>query len=155
MRTSICLLLLLAVACDKQPAPEPTTTGNDASTGAASSGETSSGEPGSTGPGETAGDQDLTEEFVADLRAYLVTHYMQFGADIAMAGGNTLEEAQNAVTPVLVHELTDSAEDPFGHDFEQFRVLSHPDVVFVGSDTVWFGAYVRDTGALAEIYSFE
>lgn len=147
MRTLPLLLLTLTLACDKEPGPDTTT-----STGEASS--TSTGEPGSTGPGETMGDQDLVEEFVADLREHLVAHYMQYGDDIAMAGGNTLEEAQNAVTPVLVTELTDASEDPFGHDFAKFRVLSHPDVVFVGSDTVWFGAYARDTGVLVEIYSF-
>lgn len=147
MRTTPCLLLALVLACDKEPGPDTTT-----STGEAPG--TSTGEPASTGPGETMGDQDLVEEFVADLREHLVAHYMQYGDDIAMAGGNTLAEAQNAVTPVLVVELVDASEDPFAHDFAEFRVLSHPDVVFVGSDTVWFGAYARDTGALVEIYSF-
>lgn len=151
MRTAICVLFALVLACDKQPEPDPDTT-TTTSTGEAGSAGT--GATGSTGPGENAGDQDLVEEFVQDLREHLVAHYMQFGDDIAMAGGNTLAEAQSAVTPVLVSELVDPGEDPYGHDFTKFRVLSHPDVVFVGSDNVWFGAYDRDTGVLVEIYSF-
>lgn len=147
MRTAILSIFALVLACDKQPEP-----GTTSSTGEA--GSTGTGEAGSTGAGETAGDEELVDAFVEDLRAHLVTHYMQFGDDIAMAGGNTLAEAQDAVTPVLVTELVDPGEDPQGHDFGLFRVLSHPDVVFVGSDIVWYGAYERDTGVLVEIYDF-
>lgn len=33
--------------------------------------------------------------------------------------------------------------------------MAHPDVVFPGSDRVWFGAYDRESGELVEIQDFE
>lgn len=94
------------------------------------------------------------ELFASDLSEHLVAWYATYGADVAAAGGNTLEQAQQAIDPSTVTELTDPAEDPHGHDFADTIVLSHPDVVFLGSDNVWFGAYERASGALLEIYDF-
>ena len=93
--------------------------------------------------------------FASDLSAHLEGWYAAHGADVAAMGGNTLEQAQSAVSTDSVYELGDPEEDPFAHDFEHVRVLAHPDVVFPGSDRVWFGAYDRASGELLEIYDFE
>lgn len=144
----LCAAAALALACDPGPSPEPTT--GVPATGSAGDSTGSAG----TDTADTSADADLVREFVDDLRAHLVAHYQQHGDDIAMSGGNTLEQAQNAVTPVLVAELVDPADDPHGHDLATYRVLRHPDVVFVGSDAMWYGAYARDTGVLVEVYDF-
>ncbi|PCC71351.1 hypothetical protein SAMN02745121_00890 [Nannocystis exedens] len=99
-------------------------------------------------------ERDLVSTFVADLRAHLVGYYRQFGADIVTAGGNTLQQAQDAVSLDLVVELADILDDPYAHDLDTFRVLRHPDVVFPGSDISWFGAYHRATCVLSQIYDF-
>lgn len=91
----------------------------------------------------------IEQRFVADLEPTLVTWYGQHGADAAAMGGNTLAQAIAALDPALVVELTDPEDDPYGHDFDRFRVLTHPDVVFPGSDMVWFGIYDRVTGDLS------
>jgi hypothetical protein len=54
----------------------------------------------------------------------------------------------------LVVEITDADEDPHGHDLSKFVVYSHPDVVFPGSDTVWYAAYDRTSGMLQSVYDF-
>ena len=90
--------------------------------------------------------------FADDLRAALVDHYAQYEDDIVGPGGNTLSQAQDAVDASLVVELTDPEEDPEAHDLSVFRVFSHPDVTFPGSDIVWFGAYDAASGALALVY---
>jgi hypothetical protein len=89
--------------------------------------------------------------FATALKAHLATWYAQHGADVAAANGNTLAQAQAAVSEAKV---TEAAEDPHGHDLGAVRVFSHPDVTFPGSDTVWFGAYDRLSGALLEVYDF-
>ncbi len=94
------------------------------------------------------------EQFVSDFASHLIGYYATHGADIAAMGGNTLEQAQQTISLDAVHELTDPEEDPYAHDFETTIVLSHPDVVFPGSDIVWFGAYDRASGELIEIYDF-
>jgi hypothetical protein len=94
------------------------------------------------------------DRFASDLSDHLVGWYATHGADVAAAGGNTLEQAQQAIDAGSVTELTDPAEDPHGHDFADTIVLSHPDVAFPGSDNVWFGAYERASGTLLEIYDF-
>lgn len=94
------------------------------------------------------------DRFVTDLRAHLVTYYAQYGADVKVAGGNSLEGAQGAVAVSAVEEVLENDEDPRAHDLSRVRVFRHADVVFPGSDRVWFGAYDRDTGALYEIYDF-
>jgi hypothetical protein len=99
-------------------------------------------------------ERDLVSTFVADLRSHLVHYYRQFGADIVTAGGNSLQQAQDAVSLDLVVELAHIEDDPYAHDLDVFRVLRHPDVVFPGSDIAWFGAYHRDTCVLSEIYDF-
>lgn len=92
--------------------------------------------------------------FADDLRDALVAHYDQYGADITASGGSSLADAQAAVDASLVVELVDLDDDPEGHDLSLFRVFSHPDVVFPGSDIVWFGAYDQGSGALEAIYRF-
>jgi hypothetical protein len=52
-------------------------------------------------------------------------------------------------------EVEDSEDDPYGYDLSTTLVLSHTDAVFPGGDSVWFGAYDRETLALIEVYSFE
>lgn len=99
-------------------------------------------------------ERDLVSTFVADLRSHLILYYRQFGGDIVTAGGNTLQQAQDAVSLDLVVELNDLLDDPYAHDLDDFRVLRHPDVVFPGSDISWFGAYHRNTCVLSQIYDF-
>ncbi|MEZ4316233.1 MAG: hypothetical protein R3F61_01965 [Myxococcota bacterium] len=93
-------------------------------------------------------DAPLEERFVSDLEPTLTYWYGQYGADVVASGGNTLEQAIAALDPALVVELTDPEDDPYGHDFERFIVLTHPDVAFPGSDLVWFGIYDRVSGSL-------
>ncbi|MEE2829399.1 MAG: hypothetical protein VX498_09435, partial [Myxococcota bacterium] len=95
------------------------------------------------------------DQFVADVADFLVDYYDGLEDDIVDLGGSCLEEAQEALDPGLVTELNDSDEDPYSHDFESVRVLSHPDVIFPGSDAVLFAAYHRASGTLVEVYSFE
>lgn len=92
--------------------------------------------------------------FASDLKTHLVTWYADHGADVTGAGGNTLSQALAAVSASKARELTSSEDDPFAHDFAQFRVFSHPDMTHPGSDIVWFGAYERVSGKLVEIYDF-
>ncbi len=105
-----------------------------------------------------AGDPDPARpdatRFASDLASALVDWYAAHGDDVAQMGGNTLPEAQAAVSVELVEEVTDPEEDPFAYDPAVYQVFRHPDVVWPGSDIVWFGAYRRDTGALVEIYDF-
>ncbi|MCA9592209.1 MAG: hypothetical protein KC776_02835 [Myxococcales bacterium] len=92
--------------------------------------------------------------FAQDLSTHLVDWYAAHGADVAAMGGNSLAQAQAAVSASKVSELTDPEDDPYAHDFATTVVFSHPDVVFPGSDSVWFGAYDRQSGALLEVYDF-
>jgi len=92
--------------------------------------------------------------FVGDFADHLVGWYADHAADVAASGGNTLQQAQQAIELGAVTELLDPSEDPYGHDLSTTLVFSHPDVVFPGSDIVWFGAYDRGTGELLEIYDF-
>jgi hypothetical protein len=95
------------------------------------------------------------ERFATDLGAHLVHWYATYGADVAASGGNDLEAARAAISAALVTEITHPEEDPLGHDLDRVRVLSHPDVVFPGSDRAWIGAYDRETEALIELTDFE
>jgi hypothetical protein len=45
-------------------------------------------------------------------------------------------------------------KDPDEHDLATTGVLTHPDVVFPGGDSGWFGADERATSRLIEIYAF-
>jgi hypothetical protein len=100
-----------------------------------------------------ATDPDATT-FASDLTWHLVSWYAAHGADVAAAGGNTLEQAQAAVSSSLVEEITDPEGDPNAHDLSTTIVFSHPDVAYPGSDIRWFGAYDRGSGELLEIYDF-
>ncbi|MCB9677498.1 MAG: hypothetical protein H6737_20485 [Alphaproteobacteria bacterium] len=91
----------------------------------------------------------LADRFVVDLEPTLAYWYGQYGADVEAMGGNTLEQAIDALDPSLVYELTDPEDDPYGHDFDRFVVVVHPDVAFPGSDRVWFGIYDRVSGSLS------
>lgn len=92
--------------------------------------------------------------FQMNLSNHLVGWYADHGADVAASGGNSLAEAQALVSAAKVEEVTDPEGDPDAHDLTQFRVFRHPDVVWPGSDIVWFGAYEKATGALVAIYDF-
>jgi len=94
------------------------------------------------------------ERFHNDLVGHLVGWYDDHGADVAASGGNSLGEAQALCSTSNIEEVTDPEGDPEAHDLEQFIVFSHPDVVWPGSDIVWFGAYDRATGALSAVYDF-
>jgi DNA uptake protein ComE-like DNA-binding protein len=105
-------------------------------------------------PTETCGAATLgPASFAEDLKAALVAHYAQYGTDIAMMGGNTLAAAQSAVTQGSVQEIVDPDENPLGFDLSAHRVFAHPDVVFPGSDMVWFGVYTN-AGSLVAIEPF-
>lgn len=92
--------------------------------------------------------------FASDLSSYLGDWYATHGSDVAAGGGNTLEQAQAACDAASVTEIADPEADPHGHDLSKFIVFSHPDVVFPGSDTRWFGAYDRATGQRESLYDF-
>jgi hypothetical protein len=96
-----------------------------------------------------------TAAFAADLSAHLVAWYATYGADVIGMGGNTLEQAQAAVSKDAAYELVDPEDDPYAHDFSTARVFAHPDVVFPGSDRIWYGAYDRASGELIQLYDFE
>jgi hypothetical protein len=93
-------------------------------------------------------------QFASDLTSHLVSYYAAHGSDIAATGGNTLADAQAAVDVGKITTLTDPDEDPHAHDLTSVTVLSHPDVIFPGSDIVWFGAYETASGKLLEVYDF-
>ncbi len=99
--------------------------------------------------------QSLDERFVADFSLHLGEWYAAYGADVTKAAGNDLLEAQAAISIDLVERITDTEDDPFGYDLTTTELLAHPDVVFPGSDIVWFGAYDKATGDLIEIGRFE
>ncbi len=92
------------------------------------------------------------QRMASDLRNALYPYYQQHGAEIAAAGGNTLEQATAAVDEAKVASVTDPADDPAAHDLTKYRVLSHPDVVYPASNGRWFGAYARSDGALDKVY---
>ncbi len=89
-----------------------------------------------------------------DLRAHLVGWYAQHGADVAAAGGNTLAQAQAAVDAYGFERVELAEEDPEAHDLTTTWVFRHGDVVYPGSDIVWFVAYDKGTGALLRVYDF-
>lgn len=95
------------------------------------------------------------EQFAVDLREHLGPWYARYGADIVAFGGRDLEGARAAISPALVIEITQPEEDPLGHDLGELRVLSHPDIVFPGSDRMWIGVYDRETETLVELTDFE
>lgn len=99
--------------------------------------------------------QTPAARFVIDLREHLEVWYARHAEDVAISGGQDLATAQAAVTAARVTEITDSEDDPLGHDLERVWVLSHPDVVFPGSDRVWIGAYDRNTEARVALTDFE
>jgi hypothetical protein len=70
-------------------------------------------------------------------------------------GGASLADAQAAISVGGISEVLDGEDDPYGHDLSTTLVLSHPDVVFPGGDSVWFGAYDRETLSLLQVYTFE
>ena len=94
-------------------------------------------------------------QFLADLEAHLVAHYELLGDDILALGGNHLDDALLGLDETLVELLSDSSEDPYGHDLETVIVLSHPDVVFNDGDAFWFAAYDASSGVLLDVYVFE
>lgn len=94
------------------------------------------------------------QHFASDFRHYLIEYYGQHEAEIVAAGGNKRTEALVAVDSAEIEEVTDPDEVPSGHDLDKYRVFTHPDVTFPGSDIVWFGVYDRATGDLVEIYDF-
>ena len=93
--------------------------------------------------------------FADDLRAHLDAWYAAHEADVADAGGATLAEAVMAVDVALVSPVLDPADDPFGDDLAATAVFTHPDVVFVGSDRAWFGAYRLSDGSNLYVQDFE
>lgn len=99
--------------------------------------------------------QSSSDRFAIDLAWWLGHWYRSYGEDAVRGGGNTLEEARAAIRAGSVTEVTDPNEDPEGYDLEHVLVLRHEDVVFPGSDRVWFAAYDRETGGLNDVYSFE
>ncbi len=90
----------------------------------------------------------------ADLRAALADWYGQHGGDAASSGGASLAAARAAVDAGAFEEILDADDDPQGHDLGRVRVFAHPDVVWPGSDIVWFLVYDRATGAHLEAYPF-
>lgn len=92
--------------------------------------------------------------FAEHLTNWMNSWYDKHGADIAAAGGNTKEQAQAFISADKIVEVTDPEEDPHGHDLGQFLVYRHPDMIFPGSDTAWFGVYSRQNGALQDVYDF-
>jgi len=92
--------------------------------------------------------------FASDLTLWLGSWYADHGQDALSSGGAALLTAQAAVHAAEVAPVTDPAADPQGHDLSKLVVFSHPDVVWPGSDRVWFGAYDRATGNLQSIYDF-
>ena len=70
-------------------------------------------------------------------------------------GGASLAEATGGIDVSRMVEITDTEEDPFGYDLSTTLLLAHPDVVFDGGDSVFFGAYDRKTGELIAIEVFE
>jgi hypothetical protein len=93
--------------------------------------------------------------FADDLRAHLDGWYAAHQADVEAAGGATLAEAVLGVDASLVTPVLDPADDPFGDDLGATAVYTHPDVVFAGSDRVWFGAYRLSDGANLYVQDFE
>jgi hypothetical protein len=98
--------------------------------------------------------QPSASKFAVDLSSYLGGWYGEHAQDVASSGGSPLMQAQAGVHVAQVTAITDPADDPEGHDLTKFAVFAHPDVVFPGSDTVWFGAYDRQTGQLTRVYDF-
>lgn len=99
-------------------------------------------------------DPVLIPRFADDLRKALIAYYANHGTDVVGSGGNTLQQALVLVDEAAIEEVLDPEEDPHAHDFATTRVFRHPDVMFPGSDIVWFGAYARDTGALVSVYEY-
>ena len=94
------------------------------------------------------------ETFATDLRKAIISYYQQHEAEILASGGNTRPQALLIVDTAQVSLLSDPGENPLGYDLATHLVYSHPDVVFPGSDTVWFGVYRRSDGVLVELSPF-
>lgn len=87
------------------------------------------------------------------LQDALVAWYRDHSADVP-AEGNSLDQARAAVSASKMVEVTDPNEDPHGHDLSKVQLFKHPDVVFPGSDTMWYVAFDRGSGKLLEAYDF-
>ena len=98
--------------------------------------------------------EDWKPRFASAFRKHLIAYYGEHESDIAQMGGNTRPEALLIVDTRKIAEITDPDEVPSGHDLRDFRVFTHPDVIFPGSDTLWFGVFDRASGQLVEIYDF-
>jgi len=92
--------------------------------------------------------------FATDLKAHLSIWYSTHAVDVSASGGRSLSAAQAAVRSSSVREVTDAEDDPDGHDLTKVRVFRHADVVWPGSDIVWFGAYDKASGQKLAIYDF-
>jgi hypothetical protein len=96
----------------------------------------------------------LKNRFADGLRRAILDFYAAHEVDVVASGGNPRTEALRLVDTADMEEVTDPDEDPSGHDLDDYRVLTHPDVVFPGSDRVWFGVIDRSSGELVEVFDF-
>lgn len=97
---------------------------------------------------------EWVKRYADDLRRAIINHYTVHGEDIVNSGGNTRPQALLSVDTRKIEEVSDPEYVPSGHDLETHRVFTHPDVMFPGSDIVWFGVYERASGSLVEVYEF-
>jgi hypothetical protein len=98
--------------------------------------------------------ETLKRRFADGLRRALLEFYAAHEVDVVASGGNPRTEALRSVDTADMEEVHDPDEIPSGHDLGRYRVLTHPDVVFPGSDTVWFGVLDRESGELVEVFDF-
>lgn len=94
----------------------------------------------------------IEEHFPTDLSAYLEVFYASNADAIASDGGVQQDEALSSIDPGLVEEIMDSANDPANTNLELYFLVRHPDVVFPGSGSYWYGVYDRGTATLQDIY---
>jgi len=94
------------------------------------------------------------DRFVEDFRDYLPEWYDQHAEDVRQMGGADLDTAVWSIDRSLVEEVVDAEEDPLGYDLSTTTLYRHPDVVWLGSDRMWYGAYEKASRRLLEITDF-
>ncbi|MCA9521201.1 MAG: hypothetical protein KC609_09515, partial [Myxococcales bacterium] len=94
------------------------------------------------------------EHFAGDLRKAIIAYYGEHESDILASGGNTRPQALLSVDTQRIDVVVDPDENALGYDLATHLVYRHPDVVFPGSDIVWFGVYRKSDGGLVELGPF-
>ena len=99
----------------------------------------------------------LLPAFIADVQGAIMLHFIYNAATMADRGIPDSHDAQEAVTPESVTEVTNARLfAKLGFDPAEVRLLAHRDTLYGdGSAIVWYGAYPRDSVEAIAIFAYD